>query len=191
MFRVLSSLVQSVGTCLLVVGLCFQIYSLNSNRWITWVTQDANEGLFYFEGNFSKILNLRTLIPRKYRMSMFQANFDAFSDYFIFGELIALFEASNYSETWLFRIMESVYDSTKSSRNAMGMLELERTFNFKGWELSYIFSYSDKVRQYFIMSHKNDAYLMTDIIHRRHCTGIIVKMTISLLGTSSEYINIM
>ena len=50
MFRVLSSLVQSVGTCLLIVGLCFQIYSLNSNRWITWVTQDANEGLFYFEG---------------------------------------------------------------------------------------------------------------------------------------------
>ena len=54
MFRVLSSLVQSVGTCLLIVGLCFQIYSLNSNRWITWVTQDANEGLFYFEGKLCR-----------------------------------------------------------------------------------------------------------------------------------------
>jgi len=47
-------LVQSVGTCLLIVGLCFQIYSLNSNRWITWVTQDANEGLFYFEGLWNR-----------------------------------------------------------------------------------------------------------------------------------------
>ena len=49
MFRVLSNLVQFVGTCFLLVGLCFQIYSLNSNKWITWTT-DANEGLSYFEG---------------------------------------------------------------------------------------------------------------------------------------------
>ena len=49
MFRVLSSLVQCVGTCFLLVGLVFQIYSLNSNKWITWTT-DSNEGLSYFEG---------------------------------------------------------------------------------------------------------------------------------------------
>ena len=72
----------------------------------------------------------------------------------------------------------------------MGMLELERTFNFKGWELSYIFSYSDKVNLILLVIIY-ESYFMTDIIHRRHCTGIIVKMIVSLLVTSSEYINVM
>ena len=72
----------------------------------------------------------------------------------------------------------------------MGMLELERTFYFKGWELSYIFSYSDKVNLILLVII-NESYFMTDIIHRRHCTGNFVKMTVSLLGTSSEYINVM
>ena len=41
--------------------------------------------------------------------------------------------------------MESMYDSTKGTCYAMGLLELERTFNFKRWKLSYLFSHSDKV----------------------------------------------
>ena len=58
---------------------------------------------------------------------------------------IDVVDRSIFSVNQLFRIMESMYDSTKGTCNAMGVLELERTFNFKRWKLSYLFSHSDKV----------------------------------------------
>ena len=142
MFRVLSSLVQSVGTCLLIVGLCFQIYSLNSNRWITWVTQDANEGLFYFEGK-----SKWTVDTGRSNVNILTLKFYHYVDCprFPIFRRIKIVDGSIFSVNQLFRIMESMYDSTKGSCDAMGLLELERTFNFKRWKLSYLFSHSNKV----------------------------------------------
>ena len=133
---------------------------------------------FQFPENFVS-LNLDS--PKISHPNVFYQLKSIFGLFYFFGESIAFFEASMHSETWLFRIMESLYDSTKSSCYAMGMLELERTFNFKGWELSNIFSYSDKVTLPWVII--DESYFMTDIIHRRHCTVTFVKMTVSLLGT--------
>lgn len=73
MFRVLSNLVQCVGTLFLLVGLVFQIYSLNSNKWITWTT-DTNEGLSYFEGIFVSMTNDHTICVGLWNRCTIQQN---------------------------------------------------------------------------------------------------------------------
>ena len=72
----------------------------------------------------------------------------------------------------------------------MGMLELERTFNFKGWELSYIFSYSDKVNLILLVIIY-ESYFMTNFIFRRYCTGNFVKNDRIFTWNHSDHINVM